>query len=49
VVCDGQIVISEVMLLSRPFDDRIIDGHVGAASAYEIVGIWRILIDSCLK
>lgn len=35
---DGQIVIGEVMLLSLSFDHRIIDGHVGAAFAYEIIG-----------
>ncbi len=37
VVRDGQIVIGEVMLLSLSFDHRIIDGHVGAAFAYEII------------
>ncbi|HEY4116301.1 MAG TPA: dihydrolipoamide acetyltransferase family protein [Byssovorax sp.] len=38
VVKDGQIVIGDVMLLSLSFDHRIIDGHVGAAFAYEIIG-----------
>ncbi|WP_437726403.1 dihydrolipoamide acetyltransferase family protein [Sorangium sp. So ce861] len=38
VVRDGQIVIGEVMLLSLSFDHRIIDGHVGAAFAYEVIG-----------
>ncbi|WP_437716494.1 dihydrolipoamide acetyltransferase family protein [Sorangium sp. So ce448] len=38
VVRDGQIVIGEVMLVSLSFDHRIIDGHVGAAFAYEIIG-----------
>jgi pyruvate dehydrogenase E2 component (dihydrolipoamide acetyltransferase) len=38
VVRDGQIVIGDVMLLSLSFDHRIIDGHVGAAFAYEIIG-----------
>lgn len=38
VVRDGQIVIGEVMLLSLSFDHRIIDGHIGAAFAYEIIG-----------
>jgi pyruvate dehydrogenase E2 component (dihydrolipoamide acetyltransferase) len=38
VVKDGQIVIGEVMLLSLSFDHRIIDGHIGAAFAYEIIG-----------
>jgi pyruvate dehydrogenase E2 component (dihydrolipoamide acetyltransferase) len=28
----------DVMLLSLSFDHRIIDGHVGAAFAYEIIG-----------
>ncbi len=38
VVRDGQIVIGEVMLLSLSFDHRIVDGHVGAAFAYEVIG-----------
>ncbi len=38
VVRNGEIVIGEVMLLSLSFDHRIIDGHVGAAFAYEIIG-----------
>ena len=38
VVRDGQIVIGHVMLLSLSFDHRIVDGHVGAAFAYEIIG-----------
>jgi pyruvate dehydrogenase E2 component (dihydrolipoamide acetyltransferase) len=38
VVRDGQIVIGEVMLLSLSFDHRIIDGHIGAAFAYEVIG-----------
>jgi pyruvate dehydrogenase E2 component (dihydrolipoamide acetyltransferase) len=37
VVVDGQIVIGDVMLLSLSFDHRIIDGHVGAAFAYEVI------------
>ncbi|MBL8677786.1 MAG: 2-oxo acid dehydrogenase subunit E2 [Myxococcales bacterium] len=37
VVRDGQIVIGDVMLLSLSFDHRIIDGHVGAAFAYEVI------------
>ncbi len=37
VVREGQIVIGEVMLLSLSFDHRIIDGHVGAAFAYDII------------
>ncbi|HVY49640.1 MAG TPA: dihydrolipoamide acetyltransferase family protein, partial [Minicystis sp.] len=38
VVKDGQIVVGDVMLVSLSFDHRIIDGHVGAAFAYEIIG-----------
>jgi len=38
VVRDGQIVIGDVMLLSLSFDHRIVDGHVGAAFAYEVIG-----------
>ncbi len=38
VVRDGQIVIGNVMLLSLSFDHRIVDGHVGAAFAYDIIG-----------
>jgi len=37
VVRDGQIVIGHVMLLSLSFDHRIIDGHVGAAFAYDVI------------
>ncbi len=38
VVKDGQIVIGHVMLLSLSFDHRIVDGHVGAAFAYDVIG-----------
>lgn len=38
VVKNGQIVIGDVMLLSLSFDHRIVDGHVGAAFAYDIIG-----------
>jgi pyruvate dehydrogenase E2 component (dihydrolipoamide acetyltransferase) len=38
VVRDGQITVGEVMLLSLSFDHRIVDGHVGAAFAYEVIG-----------
>ncbi|GAC1574724.1 MAG: dihydrolipoamide acetyltransferase family protein [Polyangiales bacterium] len=38
VVRDGRIVIGDVMLLSLSFDHRIIDGHIGAAFAYEVIG-----------
>ncbi len=37
VVKNGQIVIGDVMLLSLSFDHRIVDGHVGAAFAYDII------------
>jgi pyruvate dehydrogenase E2 component (dihydrolipoamide acetyltransferase) len=37
VVKDGQIVIGDVMLLSLSFDHRLVDGHVGAAFAYEVI------------
>jgi pyruvate dehydrogenase E2 component (dihydrolipoamide acetyltransferase) len=38
VVRDGKIEPGEVMLLSLSFDHRIVDGHVGAAFAYEVIG-----------
>jgi pyruvate dehydrogenase E2 component (dihydrolipoamide acetyltransferase) len=38
IVKDGRIEIGEVMLLSLSFDHRIVDGHVGAAFAYEVIG-----------
>ena len=38
IVKNDQIVIGEIMLLSLSFDHRIVDGHVGAAFAYEIIG-----------
>jgi pyruvate dehydrogenase E2 component (dihydrolipoamide acetyltransferase) len=38
VVKNGQIVIGDVMLLSLSFDHRVVDGHVGVAFAYEIIG-----------
>jgi pyruvate dehydrogenase E2 component (dihydrolipoamide acetyltransferase) len=37
VVRDGMIAIGEVMLLSLSFDHRIVDGHVGAAFAYDVI------------
>lgn len=37
VVKDGQIVIGKVMLLSLSFDHRVVDGHVGAAFAYDVI------------
>jgi pyruvate dehydrogenase E2 component (dihydrolipoamide acetyltransferase) len=39
VVKDDQIVIGAEMILSLSFDHRIIDGHVGAAFAQEIIGL----------
>ncbi len=39
VVKHDQIVIGEVMLLSLSFDHRIVDGHVGAAFAYDIIEV----------
>jgi pyruvate dehydrogenase E2 component (dihydrolipoamide acetyltransferase) len=39
VVRDGAIAIGQVMLLSLSFDHRIVDGHVGAAFAYEIIAL----------
>lgn len=38
VVRDGAIEIGEIMLLSLSFDHRIVDGHVGAAFAYDVIG-----------
>jgi pyruvate dehydrogenase E2 component (dihydrolipoamide acetyltransferase) len=37
VVRDGQIVIGNIMLLSLSLDHRIVDGHVGAAFAYDVI------------
>lgn len=37
VVRGGQIVIGHVMLVSLSFDHRIVDGHVGAAFAYDVI------------
>lgn len=37
VVRNGEIVIGEIMLLSLSFDHRIVDGHIGAAFAYDII------------
>lgn len=37
VVRDGQIRVGHVMLLSLSCDHRIVDGHVGAAFAYEVI------------
>jgi pyruvate dehydrogenase E2 component (dihydrolipoamide acetyltransferase) len=38
VVRDGQIVARDVMHVSLSFDHRVIDGHVGAAFAYTLIG-----------
>jgi pyruvate dehydrogenase E2 component (dihydrolipoamide acetyltransferase) len=37
VVRDGEIVVGDVMLLSLSFDHRIVDGHIGAAFAYDVI------------
>ncbi|MBW2507391.1 MAG: 2-oxo acid dehydrogenase subunit E2 [Deltaproteobacteria bacterium] len=37
VVRDGEIVIGQVMLLSLSFDHRVIDGHIGAEFAYDVI------------
>jgi len=39
VVRNGAIAIGHVMLLSLSLDHRIVDGHVGAAFAYELIGL----------
>jgi pyruvate dehydrogenase E2 component (dihydrolipoamide acetyltransferase) len=51
VVKNGQIVIGDVMLLSLSFDHRIVDGHIGAAFAYELIGYLedpdKLLLEMC--
>jgi pyruvate dehydrogenase E2 component (dihydrolipoamide acetyltransferase) len=37
VVRAGEIVVGKVMLLSLSLDHRIVDGHVGAAFAYDVI------------
>jgi pyruvate dehydrogenase E2 component (dihydrolipoamide acetyltransferase) len=37
VVRHGEIVVGKVMLLSLSLDHRIVDGHVGAAFAYDVI------------
>ncbi|NNE20175.1 MAG: 2-oxo acid dehydrogenase subunit E2 [Myxococcales bacterium] len=37
VVRDGNIVVGKVMLLSLSLDHRGVDGHVGAAFAYDVI------------
>ena len=38
VVRDGEIVARDVMHVSLSFDHRVVDGHVGAAFAYSVIG-----------
>ncbi len=51
VVKDGRIVIGDVMLLSLSFDHRVVDGHIGAAFAYDLIGYLedpdRLLLEMC--
>jgi pyruvate dehydrogenase E2 component (dihydrolipoamide acetyltransferase) len=37
VVKNGQIAIGQIMLLSLSLDHRLVDGHVGAAFAYDVI------------
>jgi pyruvate dehydrogenase E2 component (dihydrolipoamide acetyltransferase) len=37
VVRNGEIVVGDVMTVSFTFDHRIVDGHVGAAFAYDVI------------
>ena len=37
VVRDGRVVPGKVMLLSLSLDHRVVDGHVGAAFAYDVI------------
>jgi len=37
VAKDGAVVVRDVMHLSLSFDHRVVDGHVGAAFAYEVI------------
>jgi pyruvate dehydrogenase E2 component (dihydrolipoamide acetyltransferase) len=37
VVRNGQIAIGQVMLLSLSLDHRLVDGHIGAAFAYDVI------------
>ena len=39
MVRDGRIEIGQIMLVSLSFDHRIIDGHVGAAFAYDLIAL----------
>jgi pyruvate dehydrogenase E2 component (dihydrolipoamide acetyltransferase) len=50
IVRNGEIVIGHVMLLSLSLDHRIVDGHQGAAFAYDVVRYLedpaRLLLDA---
>jgi pyruvate dehydrogenase E2 component (dihydrolipoamide acetyltransferase) len=37
VVRDGKIVVGKIVLLSLSLDHRVVDGHVGAAFAYDVI------------
>jgi len=37
VVRDGAIVIGKLMMLSLSLDHRVVDGHLGAAFAYDVI------------
>jgi len=37
IVKNGQIAIGRIMLLSLSLDHRLVDGHVGAAFAYDVI------------
>ncbi len=37
IVRNGEIVVGKVMLLSLSLDHRVVDGHVGAAFAYDVI------------
>jgi pyruvate dehydrogenase E2 component (dihydrolipoamide acetyltransferase) len=37
IVKNGQIAIGQIMLLSLSLDHRLVDGHVGAAFAYDVI------------
>jgi pyruvate dehydrogenase E2 component (dihydrolipoamide acetyltransferase) len=37
VAKDGAVVVRDVMHLSLSFDLRVVDGHVGAAFAYDVI------------
>jgi len=37
IVKNGQIAIGQIMLLSLSLDHRLVDGHIGAAFAYDVI------------